>query len=77
MLDVKQLAARLNISERQVRDLVYKRRIPYVKVGRLLRFNTADIAKWAASNRTVPREGDWREFASVDEAITWLESDDD
>jgi excisionase family DNA binding protein len=33
----------LNVNERYMRRLVSERRIPYLKVGRLLRFSPADL----------------------------------
>ena len=46
LLDVDELAERLNISVRHVRRLVAERRIPYLKVGHLLRFEPAAIDAW-------------------------------
>lgn len=42
-LDVKATADYLGTSERHVRELVYTRRISYVKVGRLVRFLPDDL----------------------------------
>ncbi|MCB1001755.1 MAG: excisionase family DNA-binding protein [Acidimicrobiales bacterium] len=39
MLDVVGLAARLGVTERFVRRLVHERRIPFYKVGSLVRFD--------------------------------------
>ena len=46
LLDIDELAERLNISVRHVRRLVAERRIPYLKVGHLLRFEPAAIDEW-------------------------------
>ncbi len=46
LLNVDELAERLNISVRHVRRLVAERRIPYLKVGHLLRFEPAAIDAW-------------------------------
>jgi len=46
LLDVDELAERLNISVRHVRRLVAERRVPYLKVGHLLRFEPAAIEAW-------------------------------
>ena len=46
LLDVDELAERLNISVRHVRRLVAERRVPYLKVGHLLRFEPAAIDEW-------------------------------
>jgi excisionase family DNA binding protein len=54
MLDVVGLAARLGVTERFVRRLVHERRIPFYKVGALLRFDVADVEQWLATHRVVP-----------------------
>ena len=46
LLDIHEVAARLNITVRHVRRLVAERRIPYLKVGSLLRFDPAEINAW-------------------------------
>lgn len=46
LLDVDGVAAHLNISVRHVRRLVFERRIPYLKVGNLLRFDPDEVAVW-------------------------------
>ena len=46
LLDVHEVAARLNITVRHVRRLVAERRIPYLKVGSLLRFDPTEINAW-------------------------------
>ena len=46
LLDVHEVAARLNITVRHVRRLVAERRIPYLKVGSLLRFDPVEINAW-------------------------------
>jgi excisionase family DNA binding protein len=46
LLDPPALAARLSISERHVRRLVAERRIPFVKVGRFVRFDPGAVAAW-------------------------------
>ena len=46
LLDVDELAERLNISVRHVRRLVAERRVPYLKVGHLVRFAPAAVDEW-------------------------------
>lgn len=45
------VAQRLGTTERHIRRLVNESRIPYVKVGGLVRFDQRDIEKWIARNR--------------------------
>jgi excisionase family DNA binding protein len=46
LLDLAHLAERLSTSERHVRRLVAERRIPFVRVGRFIRFDPAQPAAW-------------------------------
>ena len=46
LLDQRHLAERLQITERHVRRLVAERRIPFVKVGRFVRFDPVAVAAW-------------------------------
>ena len=43
LLDIDQLAEHLGTSHRPIRRLIAERRIPYVKVGRLIRFDPARL----------------------------------
>ena len=51
LLSIEELAARLGITVRHVRRLVAEKRVPYYKVGRLVRFDPAEIAQWLESRR--------------------------
>lgn len=55
LLDCRQLAERLNVPVRLVRRLILEKRIPYLKVGRYVRFDGDDVDAWLASNQTLPR----------------------
>jgi excisionase family DNA binding protein len=56
LLDVPKAAGRLGITERHLRELIYRREVPYVKVGRLVRFDPTDLAAWLEA-RKVPAGG--------------------
>jgi excisionase family DNA binding protein len=51
LLTVDQLAEHLGTSRRHLRRLIAERRIPYVKVGRLIRFDPDEIADWLDAGR--------------------------
>lgn len=51
LLDIPALAEHLGITQRHVRRLVAERRLPFVKVGRLVRFDPEDVAGWLAARR--------------------------
>lgn len=51
LLDVTQLASVLNISPKTLYDWVHKEKIPYVKLGHLIRFDCEDIREWIKSRK--------------------------
>jgi excisionase family DNA binding protein len=51
LLTMDDLAERLGVSHRHVRRLVDERRIPFLKVGKFVRFDPAEVAKWLRSTR--------------------------
>ena len=53
LVDAGQLANRLGVSVRYVRRLVAERRIAYVKVGHLVRFEPDEVERWIDENRIV------------------------
>jgi excisionase family DNA binding protein len=46
LIDIPTLAEWLGTSVRHVRRLVAEKRIPYIKVGYLIRFDPAEIQQW-------------------------------
>jgi excisionase family DNA binding protein len=51
LVSIDQLAQRLSITVRHVRRLVAERRVPYYKVGRLVRFDPDEITEWLRRER--------------------------
>ncbi len=51
LLDIAQLAERLGVTERFVRRLVEERRIPFLKIGKFVRFHPDDVERWIAHQR--------------------------
>jgi excisionase family DNA binding protein len=51
LLTIDQLAEQLGITTRHVRRLIAERRVPYLKVGKLVRFDPAEIAGWLDGRR--------------------------
>ena len=52
--NIETLAKRLGTSTRHVRRLVQERRIPYIKLGRPVRFDPAEIEAWLDQQRRPP-----------------------
>jgi excisionase family DNA binding protein len=46
LLDIDAVAEQLAVTPRHVRRLVAERRIPYLKVGRFVRFDPTEVDAW-------------------------------
>ena len=46
LLDINEAAERLGTTERHMRALIVDRKIPYIKVGRLIRFDPSALDEW-------------------------------
>jgi excisionase family DNA binding protein len=57
LLTIDALAAHLDVTERFVRRLVEDNRVPYLKVGKFVRFHPDDINDWLANTRIDQRPG--------------------
>lgn len=55
LISPDQLAERLGTSRRHLTCLVHERRIPFVKVGWLLRFDAEEITAWIDEHRSAGR----------------------
>jgi excisionase family DNA binding protein len=55
LIDIGEVASHLGVTVRHVRRLVAERRIPYVKWGNLLRFDSAEIGAWIRQRCVEPR----------------------
>lgn len=55
LLTIEQAAERLSVSVRNIRHQIYRRKIPIVKVGRLVRIDEADLQDFIDQGR-VPTE---------------------
>jgi excisionase family DNA binding protein len=51
LLTIDELAERLDVSTRHVRRLVAEKRVPYLKVGKFIRFDPAEISAWLDRSR--------------------------
>ena len=50
-MDIAGLAERLGVGERFVRRLVNERRIPFLKIGRHVRFDAGDVEAWIRDSK--------------------------
>lgn len=51
LMTAKELAQFLRLSEDHIRRMVSQRTIPFVRIGRMVRFASCDIDKWLATKR--------------------------
>lgn len=51
LVDIDGAAEHLAVTPRFVRRLVAQRRVPYLKVGKFVRFDTADLDAWLEACR--------------------------
>ena len=51
LIGVQALAERLGVSQRFVRRLVAERRVPFLKIGKFVRFDPGEIADWVDDSR--------------------------
>ncbi len=56
LLDIAGLADRLGVGERFVRRLVSERRIPFLKIGRHVRFEADAVEAWISESRVEPSQ---------------------
>ncbi|MDA8048352.1 MAG: helix-turn-helix domain-containing protein [Actinomycetota bacterium] len=54
LLNIDQVAVHLGVTTRHIRRLVSERRIPYLKVGRFVRFDPAAVGVWLDGARREP-----------------------
>ena len=57
LLDVRGAAERLGVTDRFIRRLVEERRIPFHKIGKLVRFDPLEVDRWIDTCRVEPRRG--------------------
>ncbi len=55
MMDINQLADKLGMSVSGVYTWVSQRKIPFVKIGHLIRFDSNDIDKWLEEKKVKAR----------------------
>lgn len=57
LLTIREAAQYLAVSVSTLYGWVWQRRIPFVKIGRALRFDPRDLAAFIEANKQVPRKG--------------------
>ncbi|MCP4963596.1 MAG: helix-turn-helix domain-containing protein [Actinomycetia bacterium] len=55
LLSIEQLPDWLGVTDRFIRRLVAERRIPFLKIGKFIRFDPTEIEAWLDSQRVAER----------------------
>jgi excisionase family DNA binding protein len=63
LLDIDTVASILGVTRRHVQRLVAERRIPFLKVGRFIRFDEASLNVWLDQQRCEPQRAEAHEHA--------------
>ena len=56
LMTIEDVAKILNVKTSWVRSAVFRKKIPYIKVGNLLRFKKEELCKWMQKNLILPIE---------------------
>lgn len=59
LLTIHEISALLSIKVKTIYDWTHKKQIPHYKIGRLVRFEEAEIQKWIQEKR---RKKEWFSF---------------
>jgi excisionase family DNA binding protein len=54
LIDIRELSKLLGISEKTLYAWVHQRKIPFIKIGGLLKFDSHDIQKWIQKKKVEP-----------------------
>lgn len=54
LIDIREAAEYINVSFHTLYTMVSQRRVPYAKVGRLLKFDVELLDKWIKQNTVMP-----------------------
>lgn len=56
LMSIQDTAEKLGVRVNTLYDWIHQRKIPYVKVGRLVKFDLSDIDEWLDKRRVQERE---------------------
>ena len=56
LLTVKEAAELLGLKESRVRTAIFRREIPYIKIGALIRLSKNDLIQWLERQTVLPRK---------------------
>ena len=57
LLTLKEIAEQLNVKESWLKAMIFRNEIPYIKIGKHIRFGQSEIQKWVEERKI--QEGSW------------------
>lgn len=54
LMTFKEVLKLLKVKESKLRSAIFKREIPYIKIGALIRFNRNQLLEWLSTNTILP-----------------------
>ena len=72
LLDAKQAATMLSLSERHVRQMARDGRLPFVRIGPLMRFCLDDLEEWAKQHKASVRRPDRQSPTDLKTAVAMM-----
>ena len=57
LLTIQEASEFLKMKESWIRSAIFKRAIPYIKMGALIRFNKTELHRWLEGQTILPRGG--------------------
>ena len=59
LLTINEAANFLSVKVSRLRTAVFRKEIPFIKIGRLVRFKEDDLLKWIEQNTQKVKEDSW------------------
>lgn len=59
LLTINEAASFLSVKVSRLRTAVFRKEIPFIKIGRLVRFKEDDLLKWIEQNTQKVKEDSW------------------
>jgi len=56
LLTLDDVCQKLSIKESHLRSLVFAKKVPIIKIGRLLRFSQEEIEQWISNQKKEPQQ---------------------
>lgn len=62
LMDIKEACVFLNLKESRLRSMVFKKEIPFLKIGATIRFNKGDLLVWLDQQKVEVLRTNYKDF---------------